>query len=380
MQNPTKKSSQLVIKVGTNVLTGGTDKLDSDVMVDVVAQVVRLHLGGTRIVLVTSGAIAAGRQALGTVPGRKNSVGNMQVLAAVGQSRLMRAYDRLFAEHDVMTAQALLTRSDLRSRRAANNAKRTLEGLLDAGVVPIVNENDVVATEEIGATFGDNDNLSATVANLVAADLLVLVTDQDGLYDHDPRTIPNAKLISRVERVEENLIRSAESLPGERGKGGMASKVRAAAEATSWGTAVVIAGLARPNALIRIANGESEGTYFEPWGARHSPSRRRSLGGAFVTGSLIIDDGAAKALRTGRSSLLPVGVVEVRGTFEAGDVLEIIDAEGVAIARGAAAYGSQMVSRVKGLQGPKARDIIAETGSGITKGEEVIHLDDLALL
>jgi glutamate 5-kinase len=380
MQNVPKIYSQLVIKLGTNVLTGGTDQLDFDVMADVVTQIVSLRETGTRVVLVTSGAIAAGRQALGPAPGRRNSVGNMQVLAAVGQSRLMRGYDLLFAEHDVTTAQALLTRSDLKSRRAANNAKRTLEGLLDAGVVPIVNENDVVATEEIGATFGDNDNLSATVANLVAADLLVLVTDQDGLYDHDPRTTPDAKLIPRVERVSDDLIRSAESLPGERGRGGMASKVRAAAEATSWGTAVVITGLARPNALVRIANGEPEGTYFEPWGARHSPSRRRSLGGAFVTGSLVVDDGAAKALRTGRSSLLPVGIIEVRGTFEAGDVLEIVDTTGVAIARGTAAYGSETVDRVKGLQGPKARDLIAETGPGSTKGEEVIHLDDLALL
>ena len=265
------KYRRLVIKFGTNVLTGGSDRLDLDVMANVVGQVVQLREAGASVILVTSGAIAAGRQSLGTAVGARRSVGNLQVLAAVGQSRLMQAYDRLFAKHGVTPAQALFTRADLRSKRAAANAKRTLEGLLDAGAVPIVNENDVVATEEIGATFGDNDNLSATVTNLVGADLLILVTDQDGLYDRDPRTYPSARLIPRVERVSADLLQAAEFLPGERGRGGMASKVRAAAEATSWGTAVVIAGLTRPDALVRIAAGEPEGTFFEPRGRAGRP-------------------------------------------------------------------------------------------------------------
>jgi glutamate 5-kinase len=367
----------LVIKLGTNVLTGGTDQLDVGAMASVVDQIVRLREAGAKIVLVTSGAIAAGRQALGTVRRQSRSVGNLQVLAAVGQGRLMQAYDGFFARHGVTVAQALLTRSDLKSKRAAGNAKRALVGLLEIGVVPIVNENDVVATEEIGATFGDNDNLSATVANLIGADLLILVTDQDGLYERDPRGNPAARLIPRVERVSDDLIKAAESLPGERGRGGMESKLRAAAEATSWGSAVVIAGLARSDALIRIARGETEGTFFEPWGSRRSASRRRSLGSSFVAGTIVVDNGAAGALKTGRSSLLPVGVKEVRGSFQEGDIVEVVDTHGVAIARGAVAYSSDLIERVKGFRSPQAREVLSDSG---TTSEEVVHLENLALL
>ena len=371
---------KLVIKLGTNVLTGGTDRIDLDAMATVAGQVVQLREAGARVVLVSSGAIAAGREAIGAVPGRRRSVANLQVLAAIGQSRLMQAYDRLFAPHGVTTAQALLTRHDLKSKRAANNARRALEGLLDAHALPIVNENDVVATEEIGPTFGDNDNLSATVANLVGADLLVLVTDQEGLYDRDPRVNADATLIPRVDRITDDLIRASESLPGERGRGGMASKVRAAAEATSWGTAVVIAGLSRPDGLLRIAAGEPEGTFFEP-ARRHTTSRRRPLGGAFVTGAIVVDDGAVRALRTGRSSLLPVGVREVRGSFEAGDVVEILDPSNVAVARGAAAYASDLIDKVKGFRSAQAMEILEIWGGADARtAQEVVHLDNLALL
>ena len=371
----TPRYRTLVIKLGTNVLTGGTDRFDPQAMGVAVEQVVQLRDAGARVVLVSSGAIAAGREAIGAVLGRSRSVANLQVLAAVGQSRLMQAYDRLFGAHGVTTAQALLTRHDLRSKRAANNARRTLEGLLEAGALPIVNENDVVATEEIGPTFGDNDHLSATVANLVAADLLVLVTDQEGLYDRDPRTHADAALIPRVERVTEELVRASESLPGERGRGGMASKVRAAAEASSWGTAAVIAGLSRPDALVRIAAGEPEGTFFEP-ARRHTTSRRRPLGRAFVTGAIVVDDGAVRALKTGRSSLLPVGVREVRGPFEAGDVVEILNPSDVAVARGTVAYASELIDKVKGFRSAQAMEVLGSAGGR----EEVVHLDNLALL
>ncbi len=368
----------LVIKLGTNVLTSGTDRLDLEVMASVADQVVQLRDAGARIVLVSSGAIAAGRDAMGTSLGRSRSVGNLQVLAAIGQSRLMQAYDRIFASRGITSAQALLTRHDLRSKRAANNARRTLEGLLDAGALPIVNENDVVATEEIGPTFGDNDTLSATVANLVAADLLVLITDQKGLYDRDPRVHADANLIPRVDRITEDVIRASESLPSERGRGGMASKVRAAAEVTSWGTAVVIAGLSKPDALLRIAAGEPEGTFFAP-ARRHTTSRKRPLGRAFVTGAIIVDQGAVEALRTGRSSLLPVGVREVRGAFEAGDVVEILDPSNVAVARGTAAYASDLVDKVKGFRSAEALAILGGAGAK-TAAQEVVHLDNLALL
>jgi glutamate 5-kinase len=374
-----------VVKLGTNLLTGGRDRLDLEIMAGLVSQIAGVREAGGQVVVVSSGAIAAGRHALGLTKRAERSVATLQALAAVGQSRLMQAYEQLFAWHGVTVGQALLTRADLTSKRAAANARRTLEGLLALGVVPIVNENDVVATEEIGASFGDNDNLSAAVANLLAADLLVLLTDQEGLYDADPRSKPDATLVRRVPRVTDEILRMTDSAPGTRGRGGMASKVRAAAEATSWGTTVIVAGGRMSDVLVRAVQGHEVGTLFEPWGQRRSADRRRSLGRAFVRGTLVVDEGAAKALKGGRSSLLAVGVKEVRGAFQAGDVVEVLGPDMTAVARGAVEYPSDVVDRIKGLRSARVKELLTVgagdgNGGGVYAGDEVVHLDNLVVL
>ena len=369
----------IVVKLGTNVLTGGKDRLDLDIISALADEVATLAQQQVRTVIVSSGAIAAGREALGLPRLGRYGVANLQVLAAVGQSRLMQVYEQIFSRHGIIVGQALLTRPDLDSKRAATNARRALLGMLELGVIPIVNENDVTATDEIGRSFGDNDNLSAAVANLLDADLLVLLTDQDGLYDSDPRTNPDAKLIPRVSRVTDAVRQAAAALPGERGRGGMASKINAAAEATSWGTAVVIAGGRVPGALTRAVRGESSGTFFDPWGARRTTERRRSMGGVFVRGSLVVDDGAANRLRGGRSSLLPVGITEVRGAFRAGDIVEILEPGGAAIARGVVNYPADAIAQVKGRRSPEIRPLLSASADGAA-GDEIVHLDNLVLL
>ena len=376
MQNPTKKSSQLVIKVGTNVLTGGTDKLDSDVMVDVVAQVVRLHLGGTRIVLVTSGAIAAGRQALGTVPGRKNSVGNMQVLAAVGQSRLMSFWDELFAARGITSAQALLTRGDLDDRLGYLNTRNTLLALLDLDVVPIVNENDVVSVEEIEASvIGDNDNLSAQVANLIDADLLLLLTDTAGLYTADPTSSDDARLIETVDVIDEDIEGAAAGTAGRRGTGGMRTKVEAARIATQSGTHVIIADGRRPGTVLRACFNDNPGTHFLPTGDRRESRRRYLLSGLPVRGVIVVDRGAEQALRGDGTSLLPVGVAEVSGEFERGDVVRIESSDGTHIASGQSNYNAEDVARLKGVRSDHIVDVL-----GHEHGEEIVHRNNLVLV
>ncbi|MDA1096279.1 MAG: glutamate 5-kinase [Chloroflexi bacterium] len=369
----------IVVKLGTNVLTGGKDRLDLDIISALADEVATLAQRRVRTVIVSSGAIAAGREALGLPRLGRYGIANLQVLAAVGQSRLMQVYEQIFSGHGIIVGQALLTRPDLDSKRTATNARRALLGMLELGVIPIVNENDVTATDEIGRSFGDNDNLSAAVANLLDADLLVLLTDQDGLYDSDPRTNPDAKLIPHVARVTDAIRHAAAALPSEGGRGGMASKINAAAEATSWGTAVVIAGGRVPGVLTRAVSGESAGTFFVPWGARRTTERRRSMGGVFVRGSVVVDDGAANRLRGGRSSLLPVGVTEVRGAFRAGDIVEILEPGGIAIARGIVNYPAETVNQVKGRRSAEIRALLSASADG-TAGDEIVHLDNLVLL
>src|SRR3990172_4243278 len=250
---------RIVAKLGTNVLTAGTDRLDTDVMASLVGQVARLRKSGAEVLVVTSGAIAAGRHRLGVSRDRKE-MPFRQMLAAVGQSDLMQAYQELFDRHGITVAQTLLTRRDLADRQGYLNARNTLLGLLQVGVVPVINENDVVAVDEIeGAKIGDNDNLSALVANLVDADLLVLLTDTGGLYTADPRLHPEAELIHRVERIDARIEALAGgSAPGP-GVGGMATKLQAARLATAGGTDMVIAAGKEPDVLVRLAHGGGGG-------------------------------------------------------------------------------------------------------------------------
>jgi len=367
---------RIVAKLGTNLLTAGSDRLDLDTMSSLVAQVARLHAMGAEVILVTSGAIAAGRQRLGHVHGRRD-IPIRQVLAAVGQSHLMQSYDQLFAAQGIVIAQTLLTKRDLSDRVGYLNARNTLLALLELRAVPIVNENDVVAVEEIeGAKIGDNDNLSALVANLVDADLLALLTDTGGLYTADPRLDPSAKLITRVERIDDEVERLAgPSGSGERGTGGMATKVQAARLATSGGTPVVIVNGDEHDVLVRLARGEELGTLF-PAQVESMESRKRwMLSRLAVRGRIVVDAGAARALRRDQKSLLPAGVREVDGTFERGEAVDICGPDGERIACGIANYGRDEIEAIRGLRSERIAEAL-----GYEYGAEVVHRNNLVLL
>ncbi|MCX8126083.1 MAG: glutamate 5-kinase, partial [Dehalococcoidia bacterium] len=290
-------------KFGTSLLTGGTEHLDLKVMANLVAQVAQLRREGKEVVIVTSGAIAAGRQKLGI--SRKESremeqkgLPFRQVLAAVGQSYLMQTYEQLFSWYNLTVAQALLTKADLADRSGYLNARNTLLTLIEMGVIPIVNENDVVAIDEIEtARFGDNDNLSATVANLIDADLLVILTNIDGLYTSDPRKDASAQLIPRVERIDAELERLVSGSTDGLGTGGMVTKLEAAKLATSSGIPMVIANGYKNDVLLKIASGMAEGTVFVPQTPRLEAKKRWILCGLSCKGQITIDNGALSALR-----------------------------------------------------------------------------------
>ncbi|MGH9145827.1 MAG: glutamate 5-kinase, partial [Vicinamibacterales bacterium] len=293
-----RSKQRLVVKVGTNTLTNGADHLCRPVMLEVVRQIAQLLDRGDEVALVTSGAIVAGREALQVARNAKD-IPFKQVLAAVGQARLMQTWDQLFAHYGRTVAQTLLTRADLADRQRYLNARNTLLALLDRGVVPIVNENDVVAVEEI--KIGDNDNLSALVANLVDANLLVLLTDTAGLYSSDPRRDPSATLIAEVPTITDDIMRLAAGAGTARGTGGMATKVQAARLATESGVTVLIANGRTDNVLLEAANGAQIGTRFAPVKSGLESRKRWILAGLTGTAAARIDPGAAAALGRGRS-------------------------------------------------------------------------------
>jgi len=368
---------RIVVKAGTSVLTGGTNHLDLAAMTGLVDQLAHLRREGREVLLVTSGAIAAGRQALGQ-PRERRDVPFRQMLAAAGQGRLMHTYQELFARHDLVVAQALLTRADITDRQGYLNVRDTLLALLELGAIPIINENDVVTAEEIGEeeVFGDNDTLSALVSNLVDADLLVMLTDIAGLYTADPALHPEAQLITRVEKVDQaitELAREEERHPWSRG--GMSTKLEAARLATSWGVAVVIASGGEQDVLLDVAAGREHGTFFVPSASKMESRRRWLLSGLSTRGEIRIDDGAASALRSQHRSLLPAGVQEVHGDFNRHDVVLIVDGQGQRIACGVANYSSREIAAIKGLRS----DLIQEA-LGHQYGDEVVHRNNLVML
>ncbi|MFQ5933274.1 MAG: glutamate 5-kinase [Dehalococcoidia bacterium] len=366
---------RLVVKLGSNLLAGDDQGLDLKLMSSLVGQVARLRREGGQVIVVTSGAIASGKGILKKVPGHQG-VPLRQVLASVGQSRLMQAYDRLFGEHDITVAQALVSRGDLSDRLRYLNVRNTLTTLLELGVVPLVNENDVVAVEEIQETrFGDNDNLSAMVANLVDADLLMLLTDTAGLYTADPRKDPEARLISRVEVIDEEIEALAGGTQSPWSVGGMVTKVQAARLATASGVDVVVADGREQDVVTRLARGESIGTLFPSPTTRLESRKRWMLSGLNSLGTLRVDSGAAGALVNGGKSLLPAGVVGVEGEFHRGDVVDILDGKGRRIACGLANYDADEVEVIKGAQSGDIEGLL-----GHQYGEEVVHRNNLVLL
>jgi glutamate 5-kinase len=366
---------RIVVKLGTSLLTGGSNQLNEGVMSDLVRQIARLHGDGVELIIVSSGAIAAGRHKLGLT--RKiRGIPYKQVLASVGQSRLMNSYEQLFSQHSITVAQALLTRADLADRAGYLNARNTLMALLELEVLCIVNENDVVAVDELkGARFGDNDNLSAMVANLVDADLLLLLTDIAGLYTADPHHDPTARLIPQVKRIDSAIERLAAGTANRLGTGGMITKIEAARLATACGIAVIVADGRERDIILRLAAGEKLGTLFLPETSKLESRKRWMLSGLCVKGKLAVDSGAALALRKQKRSLLAAGIKEASGEFERGDIVDIYDPEGVRIGSGITNYSSEDIAAIKGAHSGTIAALL-----GYDYGSEVVHRNNLVVL
>jgi glutamate 5-kinase len=367
---------RIVAKFGTSLLTAGTSKLNLDQMSGLVDQLARLRGQGADVVVVSSGAIAAGREKLGLT--RKiRGIPYKQVLASVGQGRLMNVYESLFDRHGITVAQALLTRADLLDRHGYLNARNTLLALLELGVICIANENDVVAVEEIEeARFGDNDNLSAMVANLIDADLLLIMTDIDGLYTADPNRDPGAKLIPLVEKIDAGIVGLVSGATSGLGTGGMVTKIEAARMATACGVTVVIANGRQRDVLLRLAAGESIGTRFLPSTGAHLDSRERwMLSGLRTRGTLVVDAGAAVALKRRKSSLLAAGIQEVQGEFERGDIVNVNGPSGERLGCGITNYGSAELNAIKGAKSDQIAHLL-----GHDYGTEVVHRNNLVVV
>jgi glutamate 5-kinase len=374
IRNVAKRAKRIIVKVGSSTLTAD-GKVRPAAFASLVRQVSQLMDEGREVVIVSSGAIAVGAHRLGwTHPGR--SIPEKQAAAAVGQIGLIEYYGRRFARRGRSVGQVLLTRHGLEDRERFLNARRTLHQLLKLGVVPIVNENDTVATDEI--RFGDNDNLSATLVNVVGADLLVILTDVDGLLERRPTPEdPKPALISVVDRITPALGKLASGAGSAFGSGGMLTKLEAAQTAGKSGAATILCRGSLQNSLVRAANGEDIGTLFVAEnGERRMASRKHWLAyTARTRGEVVLDAGAVKALVERGRSLLPAGVVEVRGRFQIGDAIACLDESGQELARGLAAYPSDAVEAIKGRG---TREI--ERVLGYSNGREVIHRDDLVVL
>ncbi|MFP8874081.1 MAG: glutamate 5-kinase [Myxococcota bacterium] len=366
-----KRTRWIVVKVGTSTLTRDGE-LRAAKVTDLVRQISTLADRGRKVVVVSSGAIAVGSHQLGwSHQGR--SIRQKQAAAAVGQIGLLDLYRRRFARRDRQIAQVLLTRVGLEDRERFLNARHTLLELLRLGVTPIVNENDTVATDEI--RFGDNDNLSATIVNLIGAELLILLTDVDGFYEGKPKSGPaRPRLVSQLDRITPAVRRAALGPSSTYGRGGMATKLEAAQTAARSGASTVICNGATRDVLIRVADGEDLGTLVLP--RERLSSRKHWL--AFTArsrGQLVLDAGAISAVVERGRSLLPAGVVAVRGEFQVGDSVSCVDPRGRERARGLIAYTSKDIARIQGLSTREASRVL-----GYWNGDAVIHRDDLVVL
>ena len=366
---------RIVAKFGTNLLTAGTERLDGAVMSSLAHQAVRLLDEGREVLIVTSGAIAAGRERL-NAPASRRDIPFRQVLASVGQAHLMHTYDRLFAAHGRVVAQTLLSKHDLADRVGYLNARNTLLGLLEMGVVPIINENDAVAIDEIAGTrIGDNDNLSALVANLIDADVLAIMTDIGGLYTADPRRHKDATVIERIDRITKDIEAAAGASETGRGVGGMVTKLQAARLATGGGSDVFIASGHDADALYRIAAGEHIGTMFPARTSRMESRKRWMLSGLGTRGCIVVDDGAVKALVERKKSLLAAGVRDVQGAFKRGDAVTICPPGGAAFACGITNYSADDLALIRGIRSDQI-----EGALGVQYGAEVVHRNNMVLL
>ncbi|MFH0769428.1 MAG: glutamate 5-kinase [Chloroflexota bacterium] len=375
VRNTALPYQRIVVKLGTSLLTGGSDHLELEMMSKLADQMAQLYKQGVELLIVSSGAIAAGRHKLGLTK-KLRGIPYKQVLASVGQSRLMNVYEQLFAPYNITVAQALLTRADLTDRAGYLNARNTLMALLELGVLCIVNENDVVAVDELHETrFGDNDNLSAMVANLIDADLLLILSDIAGLYTADPHRHPDACLIPQVDRIDSEIEGMMGDTVGSLGTGGMATKIEAARLAMASGVAVIIADGREKDIILRLAAGEALGTHFLPANSKLESRQRWMLSGLATKGKLVVDSGAALALGKQNRSLLAAGIMQVEGDFERGDTVDICNAQGYRLGCGITNYSSVDIEVIKG---ENSKSIVVLLGYDYSS--EVVHRNNLVVL
>jgi glutamate 5-kinase len=367
------EASTWVVKVGSRSLTGEDGRLDRAQVANLARQLIALVEKGKNVVLVSSGAVASGVGKLG-LPSRPTDLATLQAVAAIGQTHLIQVYEQTFTHHGRHAAQILLTASELDDRVAYLNVRNTLRRLLEMGAIPIINENDTVAVDELKTTFGDNDRLAGMVAGLLEGSLLVILSDVEGLYDRDPRD-PNAQVIHNIERIDdkiEDLVRDRNTGVS---KGGMASKLATAKFVTMSGQCVAIAWGRGPDILPRLASGENVGTLFLPQ-PKTFTSKKRWIGfSAQPAGLVQVDEGAAKAMCVEGRSLLAIGIQTVEGDFGKGDVVSVVNSASVEIARGLINYNSVQVRQIRGCRSDRIEQIL-----GQCPYEEVIHRDNLALV
>ncbi|MDH5601607.1 MAG: glutamate 5-kinase [Gammaproteobacteria bacterium] len=367
-----KQSKRCVIKIGSALLTNDGSGLNRGGIATWVEQISALRKSGVEVVLVSSGAVAEGMCRLG-IKKRPETIHELQAAAAVGQMGLIQSYESAFSKYELHTAQVLLTHDDLSNRQRYLNARNTVRSLLALGVIPIINENDTVVTDEI--RFGDNDTLAALVANLIEADYLLILTDQNGLFDRNPREHADAKLITEASANDNSLAAMASGGAGTFGRGGMATKVSAAKLASRSGASTLIAAGKESNIISRLFEGEAVGTLLY---AEQSPvaARKQWLAGHLqIQGQLTIDDGAVNKLRDSGSSLLAVGVREVQGNFSRGEIVSCVNLIGDEVARGLVNYSAQDVMKIKGKASKDIESIL-----GYVDDAELIHRDNLVLI
>jgi glutamate 5-kinase len=366
------KGRRIVVKVGSSILASVEKGLHYDVFSRLTKEISELKRQGYEIVLVSSGAIAAGMEKLGYKT-RPQTITQKQATAAVGQTRLMNIYENYFSRYQQIVAQVLLTHDDLSDRRRFLNARNTLLILLELGIIPIINENDTVVVDEI--KFGDNDNLSALITNLIGADLLIILTDMEGLCDSDPRVNPNARCISLVEDIDVDTAEIAGGTKSEMSVGGMVSKIQAARKTSRFGIPTVVARGTREEVLHQILKGKEIGTLILPKKEALSSRKHWIAFNPRPKGDVIVDEGAKKAIVQKGKSLLPSGVVRIKGGFDRGDLVTCLGPRGKEFARGLVNYSATELERIKGLRSHQI-----ESALGYKYSDEVIHRNDLVVL
>lgn len=362
-------AKKIVVKIGTSSLTHETGNLDLEMIEKICRQLANLHFSGKDVLLVSSGAVGAGLGKLGYKE-RPKSIPEKQAAAAVGQGILMHAYEKIFAEYGVIVAQLLLTRDDLQDRKRFLNSRNTLKTLLEKRVIPIINENDTVVVEEI--KFGDNDTLAALVASLIDADLLILLTDIDGLYTADPRVDKEAELISVIPEINEDIMGLAGKSGSKFASGGMITKIGAGRISVNSGIPMIIANSRQENVLNRLARGEDLGSLFLPQEA--SPHAKKKWIEFFseIEGVLTVDQGCKDALLCKGNSLLAIGLLEIEGDFEKGSIISIADQDGEEFARGVASYSAEEMEKLKGKHSDDFYELL-----GYRDTDSLVHCDNL---